>query len=59
MKQVEPVIENAIKQLSQAVDLTNSPLGGKVARAPPAPKVEEVVEEPAEEAPAPAGIDMS
>lgn len=38
MKQVEPVIENAIKQLSQAVDLTNSPLGGKVVKVAPAPK---------------------
>jgi hypothetical protein len=28
LKQVEPVIENAIKKLSSAIDLTGSPLGG-------------------------------
>jgi len=38
LKQVEPVIENAIKKLSSAIDLTGSPLGGKVVKAPPPPK---------------------
>lgn len=60
LKQVEPVIENAIKKLSSAIDLTGSPLGGAKVQAAPAPKpVVEEEEAPAEEASAPAGIDMS
>jgi len=59
LKQVEPVIENAIKKLSSAIDLTGSPLGGKVAKAPPPPKQEEEMEAPAEELPSPAGLDLS
>ena len=59
LKQVEPVIENAIKKLSSAVDLTNSPLAGKKVAKPAPPPKEEEEEAPAEEAAAPAGIDMS
>jgi hypothetical protein len=65
LKQVEPVIENAIKQLSKAIDLKGSPLAG-VKAPPPPPKVEEPdtsLEGLAEAAAAPAessgGIDMS
>lgn len=43
LKQVEPVIENAIKQLSKAVDLTGSPLKG-AKKAPPPKKPEEEVD---------------
>jgi hypothetical protein len=67
LKQVEPVIENAIKQLSKAIDLKGSPLAGVKAPPPPPPKQEDPevsIEGLAEAAAAPAesaagGIDMS
>ena len=60
LKQVEPVIENAIKKLSSAIDLTGSPLGGAKMRVAPPPKpVEEEVVVEEEPAPAPAAVDMS
>ena len=65
LKQVEPVIENAIKQLSKAIDLKGSPLAG-VKQAPPPKKEEEpdmsldgLAEAASAPAEAPGGIDMS
>ena len=54
------MIENAIKKLSSAIDLTGSPLGGAKMRVAPPPKpVEEEVVVEEEPAPAPAAVDMS
>jgi hypothetical protein len=59
LKEVEPVIENAIKKLSQAIDLKGSPLMG-VAKPPPPKKEEEVNVEETIAQPEPfGGIDMS
>lgn len=67
LKDVEPIIENAVKTLTKAIDLTNSPLEApKPKAAPKPPPTEDIsIEGLAEAAAAPAesspagGIDLS
>ena len=70
LKQVEPIIENAVKTLEQVINLQNSPLAPPKPpqpQAPPPPEPSDFSLEtltqslapPAAEAPAAGGIDLS